>query len=62
MSLFALWLTGHGLRFKTKVEKRRAEEDDKKAGMVEEMKRNGMSPRPQSETNTEHQKCCVDLL
>lgn len=53
-------MTGHGLRFKTKAEKQRAEEDERKEneqrdGSTKETERSSCSPLPPSDPSAELQ-------
>lgn len=55
-----LLLTGHGLRFKTKADKRKVEEERKenenKDSSVIEMKRSSSSPQPLTDPHAELQQ------
>lgn len=56
----AFRLTGHGLRFKTKAEKLRAEEDERKEneerdGSTKKTERSGCPPLPPSDPSAELQ-------
>lgn len=54
-------MTGHGLRFKTKADKRKAEEEERKEnekldGSATEMKKGGGPPQPLADPHAELQQ------